>query len=81
MSGIHAHEVLEIIEQFGGQQEKSALRQKVTEKFGDDAVFANCSGRQFTFDELIDFFQGKGRILIKGDLIVLNLGDEGHCRH
>ena len=81
MSGIHAHEVLELIEQFGGQQEKPALRQKVVEKFGDGAVFANCSGRQFTFDELIDFFQNKGRIHIKGDLIVLNPGEEEHCQH
>jgi len=81
MSGIHAHKVLEVIEQFGGQKEMSALRQKVAEKFGNDAVFANCSGRQFTFDELIDFFQDKGRILIKGDLIVLDQGDEGRCQH
>lgn len=56
-------------------QLKSSFENKL-----DTLIFQNCHGSQFTFDELITFFQKKGKLIKEGDKCKL-IKSSCHCTH
>ncbi|MBL7055918.1 DUF2492 family protein [Candidatus Woesearchaeota archaeon] len=73
---IHAHKILEILENPRSLEE---LQETVSEKFGDSALFTNCSGKKFTFEEAISFFKEKEKIYLENTKLHLN--KEKICNH
>ncbi len=68
---IHGHEILNLIKQnkFKSKQE---LKLAIDNKFGQ-VNFTNCSKNEYTFEEIMQFFQEKGKIIEKDNELKLNL--------
>ena len=47
----------------------------------DSIKFVNCSGDQFNFEELLDYFLMKGKLLKKGDKFTSNPEFVCGCKH
>ena len=56
------HEVLSLVAETGGRCPVEALRAAAAARFGGAAVYGNCHGRLFSFDELLAFFLAKGKL-------------------
>ncbi|MBL0312427.1 MAG: DUF2492 family protein [Holophagaceae bacterium] len=69
--GIYGHEVLNLLVGFGGTTTVEALRHASTDAFGTDAVFCNCHGGRFDFDQLMEFFSTRGKVEIEGQIVRL----------
>lgn len=68
---IYGHELLRILADRGGSAPVAELRAAAAEKFGPDAVFANCGGNQFTFDGVLEFLESRGKLASHGDHVSL----------
>jgi probable metal-binding protein len=76
---IYGHEVLGIVGSRSTPWPVDELRTAVASKFGTDAVFQNCHGSRFDFDELIGFLSSKGKLsLLNGKV---SLGTAPACDH
>jgi probable metal-binding protein len=75
----HAHEVLNILKAQNKPIHIEDLRNLVVEKLGNDAQFTNCSGRLFSFEDLLQFFQMKDKISVTPDGITPKL--HNICSH
>ncbi len=64
--GIYGHEVLNLLTEFGGATTVETLRSAAAKAFGSDAVFCNCHGGTFNFDQLMEFFIERGKVEIDG---------------
>lgn len=79
---IHAHEVFDLLDSAAQGLSVEELRQRCASTFGADAVFTNCSGLRFSFDALMTFALGRGRIALHdGRLVRLVDGCEHHEHH
>ena len=78
--GIFGHEVLNLLMEFGGATTVEILRSSTTETFGPDAVFCNCHGDTFNFDELMAFFSSRGKVETDGRSVCLRFSEpcSGH---
>jgi probable metal-binding protein len=77
---IYGHEVLTVLASLGGSADLEMLRAAVVENFGKGAVFCNCAGNRFAFDELLGFLASRGKLAIAGDRLSLGPvpGCDGH---
>ena len=60
------------------------LLKAIEEKFGAEARFHTCHGGDMTAEELIQFFMGRGRIVLSGNGVAVRECDhqhEGGCCH
>lgn len=82
---VMGHEVLDLIFERGGSCSVAALRADSAAKFGAAAVYGNCHGDRFSFDELLGFLASKGKIARSGDEVALGnvpgCSGHGHDHH
>ena len=78
--GIFGHEVLNLLTEFGGATTVETLRSAAAKAFGPDAVFCNCHGDTFNFDELMAFFSSRGKVETDGRSVCLRFSEpcSGH---
>ncbi len=69
--GIYGHEVLNLLVDLGGATTVECLRSASAVAFGAEAVFCNCHGGRFNFDQLMDFFSSHGKVETDGQIIRL----------
>lgn len=69
--GIYGHEVLNLLMELGGAAPVETLRSAAAEAFGPDAVFCNCHGGRFNFDQLMEFFSSRGKVETDGQSVRL----------
>ena len=68
---VMGHDVLSLVAEAGGRCSVDNLRAGAAARFGAEAVYGNCHGRLFSFDELLDFFAEKGKLTRVGDEVAL----------
>jgi probable metal-binding protein len=59
---VMGHEVLRLVAEAGGRCSVETLRCLTAARFGDEAVFGNCHGDVFAFEELLEFLESKGKL-------------------
>ena len=64
---IAGHDVLSLIAERGGRCTVLELRTAAALAFGPDAVFGNCHGDLFDFEDLLAFLESKGKLALLGD--------------
>jgi probable metal-binding protein len=77
---VFGHDVLSLLQRMGGKASAEALRNAAAGAFGVDAVYANCHGDRFSFDEVLAFLASKGKLERRGDHVFLGSvpGCSGH---
>ncbi|MBL0210915.1 MAG: DUF2492 family protein [Holophagaceae bacterium] len=60
------HDVLNLLLELGGAATIDTLRSAAAETFGPDAVYCNCHGGRFDFDQLMEFFSTRGKVETDG---------------
>jgi len=68
---VMGHDVLDLVAQAGGAISIDTLRAKAAARFGSEAVYGNCHGQLFSFDELLEFFRAKGKLTCAGSDVAL----------
>jgi len=79
MNKIHGHEVIQLLFQISHDKTKSELIKEVQTAFGEDSRFYNCSAENMTAEDMITFFEGKGKIIFTDS--GFELGTPGGCSH
>jgi probable metal-binding protein len=74
---VFGHELLSLLQKMGGKAGVEALRNAASGTFGEDAVYGNCHGDRFSFDEVLAFLASKGKLEHRGDEV--SLGSEPGC--
>ncbi len=59
---VFGHDLLLLLQKMGGRVRAEDLRNAAAGAFGEDAVYANCHGARFSFDEVLAFFASKGKL-------------------
>lgn len=77
---VFGHDLLSVLQQMGGKASVEALRKAAAGTFGADAVYANCHGDRFSFDEVLAFLASKGKLERRGEHVFLGgvPGCSGH---
>jgi probable metal-binding protein len=60
---IHGHEVMEMILAADAPLSRGELEEAVAARFGEAARFHTCSAESMTLDELLQFLNGRGKVL------------------
>jgi len=63
MNQIHGHEVLKMMLNSGKTYTRQSLVGDIVEKFGAQARFCTCSAENMTAGELVEFLDGRGKLL------------------
>jgi len=71
---VFGHDLLSLLQQKGGKASVEALRNAAAGAFGADAVYANCHGDRFSFDDVLAFLASKGKVERRGDDVFLGSG-------
>ena len=66
-TSIHGHEVMHMIIESKRTWTREALMTAIGEKFGEHARFHTCSAFELNVEELIEFLEGRGKIIDKGE--------------
>ena len=74
---VFGHDLLLLLQKMGGKAGTEALRNAAAGVFGADAVYGNCHGDRFSFDEVLAFFASKGKLERSGDEV--SLGSAPAC--
>jgi probable metal-binding protein len=74
---VFGHDLLSLLQKMGGRARADALRNAAAGAFGEDAVYANCHGARFSFDEVLAFLASKGKLEHRDDEV--SLGSEPGC--
>jgi len=77
---VYGHEILAVVATSADPWPVEELRKAVATKFGTGAVYCNCAGNRFDFDELLGFLSSKGKLSVMNGKVSLGLvpGCEGH---
>lgn len=77
---VMGHEVLSLLSAAGGRCSIEQLRGSAGARFGREAVYGNCHGDFFSFDELLDFLEAKGKLALEGGEVTVGRvpGCSGH---
>lgn len=68
---VFGHDLLSLLQKMGGKAGVEALRNAAFGAFGADAVYGNCHGDRFSFDEVLAFLASKGKIEHRGGDVFL----------
>jgi probable metal-binding protein len=74
---VFGHDLLTLLRKMGGSVRAEDLRNAAAGAFGEDAVYANCHGARFSFDEALAFLASKGKLEHRGDEV--SLGSAPAC--
>ena len=61
---VHAHQVLDILDQQTAPITINDLRDKLSKSYGTNVVYTNCRGDSFNFEQLINFMTSQQKIVI-----------------
>lgn len=64
---VHAHEVMKIVDSAEDKFSVEELKSFLEEKFGENVQFTNCSGQPFSFSEIMEFMEMRGKIEVDSD--------------
>ena len=78
-TSIHGHEVMHMIIESKRTWTRKALMAAIEEKFGEHARFHTCSAFEMDAEELIEFLEGHGKIIDKGEGLTTNV--DHVCNH
>ena len=73
MQTIHGHEILNLLKQ-NKFKSKDELKAALNNKFGE-VNFTNCTKKIYTFEEIIQFFESKGKVVLKDNLLQLQMNN------
>ncbi len=76
---IHGHEVMHMIIDSQRAWPRQELIAAIQEKFGGDACFHTCSASGMDIEELIDFLEGRGKIVDHGNGFIATV--DHVCNH
>ena len=76
---IHAHQVLDLIDQQPTPPSIEQLQALLRATYGDNLIFANCHDDTFDFQQLVDFMQLRQKIVVRDGFVHLNKGNI--CNH
>ncbi len=79
VSPVMGHEVLQVLADLGGDAPVEQLKEEVFQRFGSGAVFANCAGNLFNFEQLLVFLESRKKLEVAGQHI--RLGIIPACNH
>ena len=68
---VFGHDLLSLLQKMGGRAQAEDLRNAAAGAFGEDAVYANCHGDRFSFDEVLAFLAARGKCERRGDEVSL----------
>jgi probable metal-binding protein len=74
---VFGHDLLSLLQQMGGKASVEALRNAAAGAFGADAVYGNCHGDRFSFQEVLAFLASRGKLEHRGEEV--SLGSEPAC--
>lgn len=74
---VFGHDLLSLLQKMGGKASVESLRAAAFGAFGADAVYGNCHGDRFSFDEVLAFLASKRKLEHRGDEV--SLGSEPGC--
>ncbi len=60
------HELISLLSRMGGSATVERLRRAAQDAFGPAAVYGNCHGDRFTFDEVLAFLASRGKVSLIG---------------
>ena len=63
---VYGHELISLVVEMGGTTTVEALREAAEGRFGQNAVYGNCAGNLFSFEEVLSFLASKGKIDMRG---------------
>jgi len=64
---VFGHELISLLSRMGGRATVETLRAAAHRAFGPEAVYGNCHGDRFTFDDVLAFLESRGKIARAGD--------------
>ena len=67
MRQVHGHEVIDLIMSLGDSFARESLRDEIINHFGEETTFFSCSTAGMTADEVIQFFESKGKFAFGED--------------
>ena len=76
---VHAHQVLDILDQKQAPMTLEELRSVVANTFGTDAIYTNCHDDAFNFEQLLDFMTQRQKIVLRNGTVQLNKANI--CNH
>jgi probable metal-binding protein len=79
MPEIHAHTVMDLMQQSGHLFTRDSLVALLAERFGPEARFHTCSAAGMTADELIEFLNLRGKLA--GDESGFTVSPHRSCGH
>ena len=68
---VHAHQVLDILDQESAPISINDLRDKLSQSYGTNVVYTNCQGDSFNFEQLIGFMASRQKIAITDGTVKL----------
>ena len=74
---VFGHDLLSLLQKMGGKARAEDLRNAAAGAFGEDAVYGNCHGDRFSFDQVLAFLASKGKLEHRDDEVFL--GSEPGC--
>ncbi len=77
MNPIHGHEVIQMIHGLEKALSREDLIQEINKVFGKDAKFFNCPSQDMTADDIVLFFEAKGKLNFDSGTMRLEFG--GTC--
>ena len=64
---VFGHELISLLSRMGGRATVETLRAAAHRAFGPEAVYGNCHGDRFTFDDVLAFLESRGKLARVGD--------------
>jgi len=76
---IHGHEVKQMVMASGSTYTRDSLISAIIDKFGEETRFYSCSADSMTADELIQFFEERGKL--NPETYTFHTGPQHACGH
>ncbi len=79
MEQVHGHDVISTIKDLDQTMSKSDLIETIVNKFGEETLFYNCSTDSMNAEQIISFFEQKGKLVITET--GFSFGTPSGCKH
>ena len=66
---VYGHELISLVVEMGGTTTVEALREAAEGRFGQNAVYGNCAGNLFSFEEVLSFLASKGKLELRSGTV------------
>ena len=66
---VYGHELISLVVEMGGTSTVEALREAAVGRFGAEAVYGNCAGDLFSFEEVLAFLASKGKLDVRNGAV------------